>query len=471
MLLVPVAACLLIAAGAAAWRVSLGAACLNLVLAAVLAGAFSLGHEGYQFVTNVPWFELSNFFKVRFHLGVDGLSLALVLLTTLVTLAAVGASKNQSKREAEFHINLQLIALGALGAFLSLDLFFLYVFHEIALIPTFLLIGIWGGQNRKYAASQMAIYLTAGSLVLMVGIFALYFALPPEGRSLDIEQIRQWVVANPLSREDQQWVAGFMLLGLGVLVSLFPFHSWAPQGYASAPSAAAMLHAGVLKKFGLYALLRIGQPIVPQGMEMWSHWLQYLLLGNILYIGWVTLAQKELNLMLGYSSVMHMGYLFLGLMAATTISTNGVVLLMVGHGLSAALLFALAGEIGRRCGTTRLDELGGLARQAPKLAFVFCIGAFASIGLPGLANFAGEIMIFFGSWKGYPWITLLALWGMVISSVYMLRAVRRIFFGDLTLSTQKLADAACLGPHIMLCAALVLVGCYPTLILQWLGRS
>jgi len=263
-----------------------------------------------------------------------------------------------------------------------------------------------------------------------------------------------------------------LLIGFGILISLFPFHTWAPEAYASAPAPAAMLHAGVLKKFGLYGLLRLAIPLLSDGARHWTDLLVVLLLGNIIYVGLVTITQKRLDWTLGYSSVMHMGYIFLGIASATILSTTGAVVLMFAHGLSIALLFALAGELRKRTGTLVFDELGGLAKVMPFASLAFGFGVFAAIGLPGLANFAGELMIFFGAFKNgwemdhfhmFQVATVLALWGVVISTVYMLRAYRKTFMGTLRDRWQEIVDVrfSLRIPIGVLIAALLCYGFFP----------
>jgi NADH-quinone oxidoreductase subunit M len=478
LLVVPVIAVVLIAIGRVSpRRTALWAAGLNFGASLVLLRKFWVevpaGTSQFQevFQLQKPWIELQGLFKIYFHLGVDGISLPLVLLTTIVTLAAVAVSPADIKRAREFYSYLLLISLGALGAFLSLDLFFLYIFHEFALIPTFLLIGIWGGQNRRLAGTQITLYLTLGSLVLLAGILALVLSMPGEVRTFNLPDIQAYLLANPLGDLQGRTIYPLLLIGFGILISLFPFHTWAPAGYAAAPAAAAMLHAGVLKKFGLYGLLRVAIPLFPEAAGVWEPALTILLLGNIVYVGLVALAQKDLLQLLGFSSVMHMGYLFLGLVAWNGLGVSGVILLMVGHGLSAALLFALAGEIRQRTGETRLAELGGLAQKAPFLAIAFVIASLASVGLPGLANFSGELLIFFGAWKEHPWATALALWGVVISSVYTLRAVRAVLFGDLPAKFAQVADIGTWkerAPYVLLIAASLVLGFAPQPFLKFI---
>lgn len=469
----PVLACLAIASGSPARQTALATVLIN--LAAVVGLGFFLPQEsGYHFVSSFPCIALPDFFTINLTLGVDGLSMAMVLLTAVVSVAAVAVSPIRVRREKEFYICVLLISCGALGAFLSIDLFFLYIFHEVALIPTFLLIGIWGGQDRKFAATQMTIYLAAGSLVLLAGVLAFYFALPEYGRSMDLREIQEVLSTTPFSLASQKFIYPLLLGGFGILISLFPFHHWAPAGYAASPAAAAMLHAGVLKKFGFYGLLRLAVPYLPEGAETYSTLLLVLLLANVLYIGLVTVAQKELNMMLGFSSVMHMGYIFLGLASGTPIGLTGAVVLMVSHGLSAALLFGLASVIREKTGTTLLKEMGGLASKAPLLAFLFILGALASMGTPGLGNFAGELLIFFGAWKVHSWATFFAVWGIVISAVYYLRAVRSIFFGENGKFAAEISDLQGLKeawPYVLLALFLLAIGLYPAWLIKMIEPS
>ncbi|VVM08029.1 complex I subunit 4 family protein [Methylacidimicrobium tartarophylax] len=471
LLVVEASAIGLILLGAPARRVSLVAAGVNFLLSLWIYAQFPSGIGGWHFVENHSWIALGALPEIRYHVGVDGISLPLVLLTTLVTLAAIWVSPTQIKRAGEFYSYLLLLSLGALGAFVSLDLFFFYAFHEFALIPTFLLIGIWGTENRQFVSLQLTLYLGLGSLVLLAGIIALLGVLPAEARTFDIPRLTEYLRDNPISPRQQLVPFALLAAGFGTLVSLFPFHSWAPFGYASAPAPAAMLHAGVLKKFGLYGLLRIAIPLLPGGAEAWKPWILALLLGNVLFVGLTTIAQKELPAMLGFSSVMHMGYLFLGLMCWNALGVSGVVLLMVAHGLSAALLFAVAGEVRERAGEISFAELGGLARRMPFVAVAFLVGSFASVGVPGLANFPGELLIFFGAWKSQPLITAVVIWGIVISAVYQLRAVRSVFYGDLP---QHLAETVDVEgskriPYALLMAALLILGIWPGTLLGVVG--
>ena len=469
LVLCPIAAAVLIIAGAPARLTALVAAISNLFVTLLLLSRFDQVAAGFQFVSSIV---VSADWRIHFALGVDGLSLLMLLLATSVSVAAVWFAGKIENYERAFYACLLFISAGAIGAFASIDLFFFYAFHELALIPTFLLIGIWGTGNRSAAAWKITIYLTLGSFVLLIGLILLYQSVPAAARTFDIRELQAAITANPIAAPAQRHIYLLLLIGFGVLISLFPFHSWAPEAYASAPAPAAMLHAGVLKKFGLYGLLRLAIPMLPDGAHYWMYLLVILLLGNIIYIGLVTIAQKQLDWMLGYSSVMHMGYIFLGIASANILGTTGAAALMFAHGLSIALLFAIAGQIRNRTGTLLFDDLGGLGKVMPFAGLAFGFATFAAIGLPGLANFASEIMIFFGAIRNgwelqrfhiFQIATVLALWGVVISTVYMLRAYRSTFMGTMNERWGKLVDlgAGLRVPVALLIAGLIWFGFFP----------
>lgn len=456
-ILLPVLAAAFVIAGAPARRTALTAAVMNLLLAIYVA--FAVGaREGYHFTYSLPVFpELG----LNLAVGVDGLGLVMLVLTTLVTVCALWAAPEPENRKGLYYASLLFISAGAVGAFVSTDVFFFYIFHELALIPTFLLIGIWGSGDRQAAAWKVTIYLAAGSFVLLLGLLGMYFSIPEGMRTFDMQALRK--LAETGAVPQLKWVYLLLLFGFGILISLFPFHTWAPQAYASAPTPAAMLHAGVLKKFGLYGLIRLVVPLYGETVDALSWLLLLLLAGNILYVGLVTISQKKLDWMLGYSSVMHMGYIFLGIAALNLLSLTGASVLMFAHGLSIAALFALCGEIRARTGTLDFAELGGLAKTTPKLGLLFGFAAMASLGLPGFANFAGEIMIFFGAFargeglavfNAYQVVTVIAVWGVVISAVYMLRAYRAVFMGEASRSYEGVTDIA---PHVKIAVLILLV--------------
>jgi NADH-quinone oxidoreductase subunit M len=467
IVLVPIAAAILIMVGAPARATALFASIATLVMTLFALALFDRDLHEFQYVCS---FTVSSGWGINLALGLDGLSLVMVLLAAIVTVAAIWFTDKIDQYEHAFYACLLLISGGAIGAFASLDLFFFYAFHELALIPTFLLIGIWGNDNRSAAAWKITIYLALGSFILLLGLILLYQSVPVAARSFDIRTLQE--AAGQIAPEAQRHIYLILLIGFGILISLFPFHTWAPDAYAAAPAPAAMLHAGVLKKFGLYGLLRLAIPLLPAGAHHWTNLLLVLLLGNIIYVGLVTIAQKRLDRMLGYSSVMHMGYIFLGIASANLLGVTGAAILIFAHGLSIALLFAIAGEVRKRTNTLVLSDLGGLAKVMPFAGLAFGFGAFAAIGLPGLANFAAEVMVFFGAFRNgfaidrfhiFQVATVLALWGVVISAVYMLRAYRKVFMGTLNERWKNLVDLrpGLRWPVTLLIVALLWFGFYP----------
>ena len=424
---------------------------------------FVPGASGYQFETRVPWVDSLG---ISYHMGVDGLNVGLVLMGAVVAFAAALCSWEIQTREKEFYILLLIMSAGIIGAFESLDLFFFYFLHELALVPTFIMIGVWGrGERKNYATFQITLYLSIGALLALIGLIGLY--VKSGANTFDIPQMINYVAANPLSINGQNFVFPLLLFGFGILVSLWPFHSWAPLGYGSAPSPTAMIHAGIIKKFGLYGLIRIALPMMPQAAHHWMTILSWLCLGNLLYIGWVAMCQRDLNLLIGNSSVAHMGFIFLGIATLNLIGVTGAVFVMVAHGFLAALTFALSGYIYQRTGTLQMAELGGLCRPLRFIGTALVMAAMAGCGLPGFANFVGEITIFFGAWKVFPVVTVLAVWaGLVIGGIYMTRAVRTILHGPVPDKFANLPDAGLWRkfPYALLLAALFVFGFFPKLL-------
>ena len=423
--------------------------------------------NGYAFLTHYS--TGLDGLGIGLTLGLNGISLPLFVLAGIVGLAAgLYAIQSNAERLKIYLMLLLVMQAGLMGVFASVDVFFFYFFHELALIPTFIMVGIWGGRDRSYAAMKMTIYLTLGAMLSLVGLIALY--VKSGAQSFDLITLRQIIAAQPLAVTAQNNIFALLMFGFGILVSLWPLHTWAPLGYGAAPSSAAMLHAGVLKKFGLYGLIQIALPLLPLGSAHWAYTLAVLAgVGNVLVIGFITMAQRDLKQVIGYSSVMHMGYAFLGVACYSVLGAGGVVLLMVAHGLSVALLFLLATSIYHRTHTFELTEMGGLAQKAPVLAAFFVAGTFASIGLPGFANFWGELTIFIALWQFSHAFTVVAVAGVVISAVYGLRAAARVFFGPPTEAFAKVSaqhPPSDLNwrekiPALILIATLVFIGFWP----------
>ena len=462
--------------GAPARKAAVSAAGANLVLG--LWATFSWKSEIWSL--SLPVLE-----KPALNLAfgfIDGMSAVMVALSVLVTLAATLSAKAPEGREKLWFSSILLMSAGALGAFASTDLFFFFAFHELALIPTFLMIGLLGRGDRREIAWKVTIYLSLGSIVLLAGLVW----IANLAGTFDMPTMTAAIASGELAIDPtvQKSIAALLIVGFGALVSLFPFHSWAAPAYASAPAPVAMLHAGVLKKFGLYGLIRVALPIVPEGMHAWLNVLLVLLLGNLLWVGMVTISQKRLDAMLGNASVMHIGYIFLAIAAMTvtpgsSLGFSAAVLLMFAHGVSVALLYSLADRIERATGTLDFSELGGLAKSSPALTFIFGIAAFTAMGLTVSANFVGEVLVFLSAFESFvpgeglapiQIACILAIWGVVISAVYMLRAFRRIFHGPTVETTRTAPDLAIIErvPALLLAIPLLCIGLYPNLLLNLL---
>jgi NADH-quinone oxidoreductase subunit M len=434
----------------------------------VFIAYFAQGEGGFIFLNDIDT-GLSSL-GISLKLGVNGISAPLFLLAGTVGLAAgITAVFSVAERKKSYLILLLIMQSGLMGIFCTVDLFYIYFFHEVALIPTFIMIAIWGGHHRRAAAMEMTIYLTLGAMLSLVGLIGIYAGSGLN--SFDLLTLVTYVQTTGIEGVLQNTLFGLLMFGLGILVSLFPLHSWAPRGYTAAPTSVSMLHAGVLKKFGLYVLIQVGLPILGQGAIDWSMVLAVLALGNIVIIGLVTMAQTDFKQLIAYASVMHMGYIFLGIATLTTTGVGGAVFLMLAHGFSAALLFNLAVLVQNRARSFYLDEMGGLGKFAPVLAGFLMVAMMVSIGLPGFANFWGELTIFVSLWQWNPVVLVIALTGIVISAVYGLRAVAAIVFGEPTDALQKVADEHPISdvtmverlPSVLLLLALLVFGLMPSL--------
>lgn len=420
--------------------------------------------DGYKFVQQIPWVDALG---ISYFVGVDGINVGLVLMGAIVAFAAACCSWEIAEREKEFYILLLIMTGGILGAFASLDLFFFYAFHELALVPTFIMIGVWGrGERKNFATFQITLYLSLGALIALVGLILLY--VQSGANTFSIPELTQHIANSPLPLAAQNLIFPLLLFGFGILVSLWPFHTWAPLGYSSAPTATAMLHAGVIKKFGLYGLIRVALPLMPDAAHSWMNVLAWLCLGNILWCGLVAMRQRDLNLLIGNSSVAHMGFIFLGIASLNLIGITGAILVMIAHGFLAALTFGLSGYLYQQTGTLEMNKLGGLLRKLPFIGAALIMAMMAGCGLPGFANFAGEVTVFFGAWKAFKVVTILACWGaLIIGGVYMLRAIRAVLHGPLSSEWTDIGDAANAWrklPFVLLLASLLVFGFFPQLL-------
>jgi NADH-quinone oxidoreductase subunit M len=366
--------------------------------------------------------------NINFHFGVDGISVAMILLTSFVLVAGVLVSWNVEKMTKEFYFLLILLALGAYGFFISLDLFILFFFLEISVIPKYLLIGIWGSGKKENAANKLALMLMGGSALILVGILLLYFNA---GQSFDIMTLSQ---AN-LSGHLQKIIFPLLFLGFGVFTALFPLHTWVPDGHSSAPTAGSMFLAGISMKLGGYGCLRVATYLLPEGAREYANIIIVLSAIAILYGAFATMMQKDLKYINAYSSVSHVGFSLLGIGMLTQTAITGALMQMVSHGIMTALFFAIIGMIYDRTHTRQVNEMGGLMKTMPFITTVFFIVGLCSLGLPGLSGFVAEMTVFVGSWENagtfHRIATIAACMSIVVTAVYILRAVGKVAMGPI----------------------------------------
>ena len=389
------------------------------------------------FEQNYPLFKSLN---INFHLGVDGISIAMILLTAFVVVAGVLVSWHIEKMTKEFYFLLLLLGMGAYGFFISLDLFILFFFLEISVIPKYLLIGIWGSGKKEYSANKLALMLMGGSALILVGILGLYFAA---GRSFDIMELSKATV----SLSYQQILFPLLFVGFGVFTALFPLHTWVPDGHSSAPTAGSMFLAGISMKLGGYGCLRVATYLLPEGAKEYANIIIILSAIAILYGAFPTMMQKDLKYINAYSSVSHVGFSLLGIGMLTQTAITGALMQMVSHGLMTALFFAVIGMIYDRTHTRMVGEMGGLMKKLPFISTIFFIVGLCSLGLPGLSGFVAEMTIFMGSWENadafHRIATIAAAMSIVVTAVYILRAIGNTVMGPIkNESYLSLKDAA-----------------------------
>jgi len=444
--------------------VSLAGAAVQLVMAFGLLRAFQQARAAGQnaqmlFERQYNWFPNWN---ISFHLGVDGISIAMILLTALVVIAGVLVSWNVEKMTKEFYFLLILLSLGAYGFFISLDLFILFFFLEIAVIPKYLLIGIWGSGKKEYSANKLALLLMFGSALVLVGMLGIYFG--GSGKTFDLMQLS----AIKIPVETQKICFPLLFAGFGVFTALFPFHTWVPDGHSSAPTAGSMFLAGISMKLGGYGCLRVATFLMPEGAKEYANIIIVLSSIAILYGAFATMMQKDLKYINAYSSVSHCGFVLLGIGMLTKTAITGAVMQMVSHGLMTALFFAVIGMIYERTHTRQVNEMGGLLKQMPFIITVLFITGLCSLGLPGLSGFVAEMTIFVGSWEHtdtfHRVATIAACASIVVTAVYILRAIGQTAMGPLKESFNGLTDAKWNEKlaAVILVAGILAIGLAPT---------
>ncbi|NJL03704.1 MAG: NADH-quinone oxidoreductase subunit M [Chloroflexaceae bacterium] len=400
-----------------------GFALLSLVLSVLVFLAYDQGQSGFQFVEQLAWIPQLG---IAYYLGVDGITVPLLLLNGLVIFTGALMSWNIAQRIKEYWILLLLLTAGVYGVFVALDLFLLFVFYELAVLPMYLLIGVWGSTRREYGAMKLTLFLMAGSALALIGMLAIYFGSGL--RTFDIPRL-----AANVNFEQQYQVLFFLplFIGFAVLAGMFPFHTWSPTGHVAAPTAVSMLHAGVLMKLGAYACLRIALWLMPHGAAEWLPAIAILTIFNVVYGATIAMVQRDAKFMIGYSSVSHMGLVMMALAAGTQIALTGAVLQMFAHGIMTALFFSVVGRmVYERTHTRQLGELGGLGRVMPFAAVMFIIAGLSGMGMPGLAGFWAEFTIFIGVWERYPLLAIIAVISIPVTAAYVLHAIYRVFYAD-----------------------------------------
>jgi len=437
-------------------------------VAGAASGASASSSSTFHFAYKIPWFTIMN---IEYNIGVDAISVLMMLLTAIVIFCGVLASWEVREQAKEFFILLNVLVAGVYGVFVSIDLFTLFMFYEIAVLPMYLLIGLWGTGRKEYAAMKLTLMLVAGSAFILAGILGLYFE--SGASTFDLARLSQVRFSDSF----QYWAFPVIFLGFGVLGAIFPFHTWSPDGHASAPTAVSMLHAGVLMKLGGYGCLRVGMYLMPEGAQMWMGVFLVLVTINVLYGAFGALRQTDLKYITAYSSVSHCGLVLFGFTAMTFTGLKGGVLQMISHGLMTALFFCLIGMIYGRTHTRTVSEMGGLMKVMPFLSVAFVIVGFAGLGLPGLSGFVAEANVFVGSFANPAAInrvaTVLAVLSIVVTAVYVLRAVNALVNGPISSKFAILSDATLLEkvPVSILLFCLFGMGIMPGWIIELVNNA
>src|SRR6187431_1560487 len=408
----------------------------------------------FLFEYNYTWYEALH---INYHVGVDGISVAMILLTAFVVIAGVLVSWKMERLNKEFFLLLLFLSLGAYGFFIALDLFTLFFFLEVAVIPKFLLIGIWGSGKKEYSAMKLALMLMGGSALVFVGLAGMYFNTNINGaHSFDLVQI----AGMHIPIEVQKLFFPFAFIGFGIFTALFPFHTWVPDGHSSAPTAASMFLAGISMKLGGYGCLRVATFLMPEAAHYYAPVIIVLATIAIIYGAFTTMMQQDLKYINAYSSVSHCGFVLLGIGMLTRTSIEGAVIQMVSHGLMTALFFAAIGMIYDRTHTRQVAQLGGLMKMMPFISTVFVIAGLCSLGLPGFSGFVAEMTVFMGSWQKadafYRIATIIACASIVVTAVYILRATGKTIMGPVVNNEHLLLGDA--GWNERLAAGLLILG-------------
>ncbi|MBI4365121.1 MAG: NADH-quinone oxidoreductase subunit M [Candidatus Latescibacteria bacterium] len=431
---------------------------------------FDSTSRGMQFTEQAPWVPGLG---ISYHLGVDGISMLLIMLTTLLTAVSILASFSAiTSRVKAYMVTFLLLETGMIGVFAALDLVLFYVFWEVMLIPMYLLIGVWGGPRRVYAAVKFILYTVAGSLLMLVAILYLYFAHHGATGMYTFDLLELY--DTPLMRGAQLWLFGAFAIAFAIKVPMFPFHTWLPDAHAEAPTAGSVILAGVLLKMGVYGFVRFAMPLFPEAAFAYTPWIIGLSLIGIVYGALVAMVQQDVKKLVAYSSVSHLGFVMLGLFVWNTQGIQGGILQSINHGLSTGALFLAVGILYERRHTREIGEFGGLSETLPWFAALFLIVCLSSIGLPGLNGFIGEFLVLLGAFRASPVVSAVAATGVILAAVYLLWMFQRVMFGPVTNEKNRgLKDLTrrefwTLAPVIFF---IIWIGVYPNTFLRKLDTS
>ena len=449
---------------------------ITFILSLMIFSKFESLNPGFQFVHKIPWIANLN---ISYHVGVDGLSMLLLLLTTFITpLTLLSSWKSINKKVKEFTFLMLLLEVGMIGVFVSLDLFLFYVFWEAMLIPMYFIIGIWGGERRIYASVKFFLFTMFGSLLMLVAIIWLAVSAGGVVGHFTTDLVELYSVGPAAAKNFQNWMFLAFTLSFAIKVPLFPLHTWLPDAHVEAPTAGSIILAAVLLKMGTYGLLRFCLPLFPEAAVTFAPYISVLAVIGIIYGALVAMVQKDMKKLVAYSSVSHLGFVVLGIFAMTQESIQGAVIQMVNHGLSTGALFFLVGVIYERTHTREISEYGGLAKIVPLFSAALLIASLSSIGLPGLNGFIGEFLILLGSFKSPVlnswWYTVFAASGVIFAAVYLLWMYQRVIFGVVkNPKMEKIPDMN--SREIFVFASLLLfivwIGVYPSTFLKVSDKS
>jgi NADH-quinone oxidoreductase subunit M len=439
---------------------------ISLLLSGWAFFRYDITAGGYQFVQRLDWLPSLG---ISYYVGVDGISLPMVLLSAIVITCGAAISWHIDERPREFFSYLMFLAASVFGVFCSLDVFMLFFFFELAVFPKYLMILIWGSpKTREYGAMKLTLYLFFGSMVALVGVLAMVFA--SGANTFDMLALEK----AGFSAEFQHLWFPFVFVGFAILGGMFPFHSWAPDGHVAAPTAVSMLLAGVEMKVGMFAALRVGIMLLPKGAQDWAYVILTLGTINVVYGALIALVQTDFKYVIGFSSVSHMGLVMIGFAALNREGLMGAGVQMFSHGVMTALFFAVVGMVYDRAHTRDIGQLGGLFKVMPLAAIGFVVSGLVSMGMPGFSGFVAEFPIFMGVWKVAPIVALISVLGIIVTAGYILLVLRRVFFGDIPEGLREtVGDVGVLDKSVIVFLSLVMVaiGMFPSLIVPMVNSG